>query len=106
MIPRVGWGGWSGSRYDGDCLNVVMIQLSVDYLIINPLEVMGGASCALRNGGRIAIIFSNRLLLSKAERRRGLENIRAKDLLTVQRRVRDRTIVGGPLYVVTATKGR
>jgi hypothetical protein len=58
-------GGLVRLPYDGDCLNVVMIQLSVDYLIY-PLEVIGGASCVLRKGGRIAIIFSNRLLLSKA----------------------------------------
>ncbi|KAL3808180.1 hypothetical protein ACHAXA_006103 [Cyclostephanos tholiformis] len=111
--------------YDDGCFDVVMIQLSVDYLIY-PLEVMREASRVLRKDGRIAVLFSNRLFLSKAVGLwtgsddvdhaytvgaylhycdGGFENIKAEDLSMRRQRGRERMIVGDPLYVVTATKG-
>ncbi len=112
--------------YDDASFDVVLIQLSVDYLI-RPLEVMKEASRVLRGGGRIAVLFSNRLFLSKAVGLwtgsddvdhaytvgsylhycgGGFENIQAEDLSTRKRRGGgERVIVGDPLYVVTATKG-
>ncbi|KAL3779649.1 hypothetical protein ACHAW5_003648 [Stephanodiscus triporus] len=110
--------------YDDGSFDVVMIQLSVDYLI-HPLEVMREASRVLRKDGRIAVLFSNRLFLSKAVGLwtgsddldhaytvgaylrfcdGGFANIAAEDLSTRQRRGRERVIVGDPMYVVTATK--
>lgn len=119
-------GGVVRLPYDDGSFDVIMIQLSVDYLI-HPLEVMREASRVLRKDGRIAVLFSNRLFLSKAVGLwtgsddvdhaytvgsylhycdGGFENIKAEDLSTRQKRGRERMIVGDPLYVVTATKGR
>ena len=77
-------------------------------------------------GGTVAILYSNRLFLSKAI---GLwtgsddiehaytvgcylhycngnfKNIKAEDLSTRKQKGKERVIVGDPLYVVTATKG-
>mmetsp|Transcript_32495 Transcript_32495/g.66596 ORF Transcript_32495/g.66596 Transcript_32495/m.66596 type:complete len:361 (+) Transcript_32495:67-1149(+) len=110
--------------YDNESFDVVMCQLSVDYLI-HPLEVMREASRVLKSGGKIAIIFSNRLFLSKAVGlwtgsddiehaytvgcylhycNGGFKDIKAKDLSTRKQKGNERVIVGDPLYVVTAVK--
>eukprot|EP00578_Thalassiosira_sp_NH16_P032126 CAMPEP_0181079158 /NCGR_PEP_ID=MMETSP1071-20121207/1877_1 /TAXON_ID=35127 /ORGANISM="Thalassiosira sp., Strain NH16" /LENGTH=380 /DNA_ID=CAMNT_0023160535 /DNA_START=50 /DNA_END=1192 /DNA_ORIENTATION=+ len=111
--------------YDDDSFDAILLQLSIDYLI-HPLEVMKEASRVLRKGGKIAILFSNRLFLSKAVGlwtgsddidhaytvgsylrfcNGGFTNIRAEDLSTRKQKGKERVIVGDPLYVVTATKG-
>jgi SAM-dependent methyltransferase len=130
-----GGGGGGGAKvlrlpYDDSSFDVVLMQLSVDYLV-RPLEVMREASRVLRGGGKIAVLFSNRLFLSKAVGLwtgsddvdhaytvgsylhycgGGFKNITAEDLSTRKRRVGggggERVIVGDPLYVVTATKGQ
>lgn len=111
--------------YEDERFDVVLLQLSIDYLI-HPLEVLKEASRVLRKNGRIAILFSNRLFLTKAV---GLwtgsddiehaytvgnylhycggdfTNIKAEDLSTRKQKGKERVIVGDPLYVVTATKG-
>lgn len=51
--------------YDDESFDKITLQLSIDYLI-HPLEVMKEASRVLRKDGKIAILFSNRLFLSKA----------------------------------------
>lgn len=109
--------------YDDATFDVVLCQLSIDYLIY-PLQVMKEIGRILKPNGQIAILFSNRLFLQKAV---GLwtgaddidhafivasylyfsnggfqtESIQAKDL---SRRNKKGMIVGDPLYVVTATK--
>ena len=130
-----GGGGGGGAKvlrlpYDDSSFDVVLMQLSVDYLV-RPLEVMREASRVLRGGGKIAVLFSNRLFLSKAVGLwtgsddvdhaytvgsylhycgGGFKNITAEDLSTRKRRVGggggERVNVGDPLYVVTATKGQ
>mmetsp|Transcript_32494 Transcript_32494/g.66595 ORF Transcript_32494/g.66595 Transcript_32494/m.66595 type:complete len:98 (+) Transcript_32494:48-341(+) len=83
------------------------------------------ASRVLKSGGKIAIIFSNRLFLSKAVGlwtgsddiehaytvgcylhycNGGFKDIKAKDLSTRKQKGNERVIVGDPLYVVTAVK--
>lgn len=110
--------------YDDNTYDVVLCQLSIDYLT-KPLEVMKEVGRVLRPNGKVHILFSNRLFLSKAVAlwtgaddvdhaytvacylhfcNGGLGNIRAKDLST--RKGRDKRIMGDPLYVVTATKSR
>ena len=110
------------SRYPDGSFDVVLCQLSIDYLT-RPLEVLKEAGRVLSPGGTIHILFSNRLFLSKAVGlwtgkddidhaytvgcylhfcNGGFEDIRARDLST--RKGRDGRIVGDPLYVVTATK--
>ena len=92
--------------YDDSSFDVVLMQLSVDYLV-RPLAVMREASRVLRGGGKIAVLFSNRLFLSKAVGLwtgsddvdhaytvgsylhycgGGFENIKAEDLSTRKRR--------------------
>lgn len=106
--------------YTTDSFDVVLCQLSIDYLT-RPLEVCQEIGRILRPGGRVHILFSNRLFLSKAVALwtgaddidhaytvasylhycdGGLMDIRARDL---SKRKGSR-IVGDPLYVVTATK--
>ncbi|KAL7551620.1 hypothetical protein ACHAWF_016580 [Thalassiosira exigua] len=110
--------------YDDDSFDVVLLQLSIDYLI-HPLEVLKEASRVLKKGGKIAILFSNRLFLSKAVGlwtgsddvehaytvggylhfcNGGFVDIQAKDLSARKQKGKERVIVGDPLYVVTATK--
>mmetsp|Transcript_10715 Transcript_10715/g.22829 ORF Transcript_10715/g.22829 Transcript_10715/m.22829 type:complete len:104 (+) Transcript_10715:2-313(+) len=78
-----------------------------------------------KSGGKIAIIFSNRLFLSKAVGlwtgsddiehtytvgcylhycNGGFKDIEAEDLSTRKQKGNERVIVGDPLYVVTAVK--
>lgn len=111
--------------YEDGSFDVVLLQLSVDYLI-HPLRVMKECARVLKKGGRIAVLFSNRLFLSKAVGlwtgsddvdkaftvgsylhfcAGGFVDIRAEDLSTRKQRGKERVIVGDPLYVVTATKG-
>ena len=108
--------------YGDESFSVVLCQLSIDYLT-RPLEVMREVSRVLRPGGRVYILFSNRLFIQKAVALwtgaddidhaytvggylafcdGGFENIQAQDLST--RQGRKKMIVGDPLYVVTAVK--
>lgn len=107
--------------YENDSFNVVMCQLSIDYLI-HPLEVMKEVSRVLKPGGKVAILISNRLFLTKAVGLwtgsddiehaytvgsylhycgGGFGDIKAEDLST---RKKNGMIVGDPLYVITASK--
>ena len=109
--------------YGDNTFDAIVCQLSIDYLT-RPLDVMKEAGRILKPGGKIHILFSNRLFLQKAV---GLwtgaddldhvfyvasylhfsggdfQNIAAKDL---SKRNRGKQIVGDPLYVVTAIKGQ
>lgn len=108
--------------YEDETFSVVLCQLSIDYLT-RPLEVMKEVGRVLRPGGRVHILFSNRLFIQKAVAvwtgkddidhaytvggylalcDGGFENIRAQDLST--RGGRRKMIVGDPVYVVSATK--
>jgi len=112
--------------YEDESFDVIVLQLSIDYLI-HPLEVLKEASRVLKKGGKIAILFSNRLFLSKAivlwtgsddiEHaytvgsylrfcNGGFTDIKAEDLSTRKQKGKEKVIVGDPLYVVTAIKGR
>ena len=111
--------------YETGSFNVVLCQLSIDYLI-HPLEVMKEISRVLKPGGKVVILFSNRLFFSKAVglwtgaddidhayivgsylhySNANFERIQAKDLSTRKGRGKDRPIQGDPLYAVTAIKG-
>ena len=106
--------------YDDSSFDKVICQLSIDYLI-SPLEVMREVGRVLKPGGRVAILFSNRLFIQKAVglwtgaddidhaytvgaylrySKGGFDDIKAEDLS--QRK--GKLIVGDPLYVVTAVK--
>lgn len=106
--------------YRDGSFDTIICQLSIDYLV-SPLQVMQEASRVLRPGGKIHILFSNRLFLSKAV---GLwtgaddvdhafyvgsylhfsggdfVDIAARDLSTRK----GKQIIGDPVYVVTASK--
>jgi SAM-dependent methyltransferase len=108
--------------YKDGSFDTVICQLSIDYLV-SPLQVMKEAARVLKPGGKIHILFSNRLFLSKAV---GLwtgaddidhafyvgcylhfsggnfVDISARDLSTRK----GKQIRGDPLYVVTGTRGR
>lgn len=107
--------------YEDHSFDTIICQLSIDYLV-SPLQVWKEASRVLKPGGKVHILFSNRLFLSKAV---GLwtgaddidhayyvgcylrfsggdyTNIAARDLST---RNGKKMITGDPVYVVTATK--
>lgn len=110
--------------YESDNFDVVMCQLSIDYLI-HPLEVMKEVGRVLKPGGKVAVIISNRLFLTKAVGLwtgsddiehaytvgsylrycgGGFSDIKAEDLSTRKKNGKERVIVGDPLYVITATK--
>jgi len=110
--------------YENNSFDVVMCQLSIDYLI-HPLEVMKEVSRVLKPGGKVAILISNRLFLTKAVGLwtgsddiehvytvgsylhycgGGFIDIQAEDLSTRKKNGKERMIVGDPLYVITATK--
>jgi SAM-dependent methyltransferase len=50
--------------YEDGSFNVVLCQLSIDYLI-HPLNVMKEVSRVLKPGGKVVILFSNRLFIQK-----------------------------------------
>lgn len=113
--------------YDDDAFDVVLCQLSVDYLV-RPLRVFREVLRVTRPGGTVRVLFSNRLFLSKAV---GLwtgqddvdhaytvasylrycadaggggarfVDLRARDLST---RTKKGVVVGDPLFVVEGTK--
>ncbi len=110
--------------YDDSSFDVVLCQLSIDYLIY-PLDVMKEVGRVLKKGGKVVVLFSNRLFIQKAVgiwtgaddvdhafivgsymfySNSGLvpRSIESKDL---SRRDRKGQIIGDPVYVVTATKG-
>ena len=110
--------------YEHDAFDVVMCQLSIDYLI-HPLQVMKEVSRVLKPGGKVAILISNRLFLTKAVGLwtgsddiehaytvgsylrycgGGFDDIKAEDLSTRKKNGKEQMIVGDPLYVITATK--
>lgn len=107
--------------YPDKTFDVALCQLSIDYFV-HPLELMKETSRVLRQGGKVIILFSNRLFLSKAV---GVwtgaddidhaytvgaylhycgdicfESISAYDLSLRSRG----KVVGDPLYAVVATK--
>jgi SAM-dependent methyltransferase len=108
--------------YEDNSFDVVLCQLSIDYLT-KPLEVLREAGRVLKPQGKIHIMFSNRLFLSKAV---GLwtgaddldhayyvgcylhfcdgdyTKIASKDLS--MRKGREKRIAGDPMYVVVAEK--
>ena len=106
--------------YDDNSFDKILLQLSIDYLI-HPIQVMKECSRILKKDGEIAILFSNRLFLSKAIGlwtgsddidhaytvgsylyfSEGFRDIKAIDLST---RNKKGMIIGDPLYVVTASK--
>ena len=51
--------------YEDNSFDVVLCQLSIDYLI-HPLDVMREVSRVLKPGGSVHILFSNRLFIQKA----------------------------------------
>mmetsp|Transcript_1481 Transcript_1481/g.2691 ORF Transcript_1481/g.2691 Transcript_1481/m.2691 type:complete len:328 (-) Transcript_1481:2107-3090(-) len=50
--------------YDDSMFDVVLCQLSIDYLIY-PLEVLKEVGRVLKPGGKVVILFSNRLFIQK-----------------------------------------
>jgi SAM-dependent methyltransferase len=110
--------------YPDAAFDVVLLQLSIDYMT-KPLQVCKEIGRVLKTGGKVHILFSNRLFLSKAVAvwtgaddidhaftvgsylhfcQGGLfQQIEAHDLSV--RKGRGKRIVGDPLYVVTAIKG-
>lgn len=111
------------SKYENESFDVVLCQLSIDYLT-KPLQVLKEVGRILKVGGQVHIIFSNRLFLSKAVGLwtggddidhayyvgsylhfcdGGFEDIKAKDLSN-RKGGKDKRIVGDPLFVVSATK--
>ena len=109
--------------YEDGSFDVVLIQLSIDYLLY-PVEVASELFRVLAKGGRVAILYSNRLFIQKAvgwwsgsddfDRTYvvgsylyfggfPLSGIKAEDLST-RKKGRDRLIDGDPLYVVTGMK--
>jgi SAM-dependent methyltransferase len=108
--------------YNDASFDTVLCQLSIDYLT-RPLDVLRQVGRVLKPGGKVHILFSNRLFLTKAVGiwtgaddldhayyagcylhfcNGGFGEIEAKDLS--MRKGWERRIVGDPLYVVTATR--
>lgn len=106
--------------YEDASFSVVLCQLSIDYLT-RPLEVMNEVGRVLKPGGKVFILFSNRLFIQKAVALwtgaddidhaftvggylhfsgGGFKDIAAEDLSTRK----GKKIVGDPLYVVSAMK--
>lgn len=106
--------------YDNESFTKVICQLSIDYLI-HPLQVMKEVGRILKPGGKVVILFSNRLFIQKAVglwtgkddvdhvytvgsylnySDGGFTNIRAKDLSSRKKK----KIVGDPMYAVVAEK--
>ena len=110
--------------YASSTFDTVLCQLSIDYLT-NPLEVMKEVGRVLKPGGKIVILFSNRLFIQKAVGlwtgaddidhsyivasylhycNGGFVDIKAGDLSARKGKGKERPIVGDPLYVVSGTK--
>jgi len=113
--------------YNDASFNVVLCQLSIDYFI-HPLNVMREVGRVLKPGGKIVILFSNRLFLQKAVGlwtgkddvdhvyivasylnfcQEGLfTNIVARDLSVRDKKKRagERMVVGDPMYAVVGVK--
>lgn len=111
--------------YDGESFDLVICQLSIDYLT-RPLDVMNEVSRVLKPGGKVAILFSNRLFIEKAVGlwtgkddidhtytvgsylqycNGGFKDITAKDLSKRRKsKGKDSMIIGDPMYVVTGIK--
>jgi SAM-dependent methyltransferase len=106
--------------YDDASFSVVLCQLSIDYLT-RPLEVMKEVGRVLQPGGKVYILFSNRLFIQKAVALwtgaddidhaftvggylhfsdGGFEDIKAEDLSSRK----GKKIAGDPLYVVSGVK--
>lgn len=111
--------------YDDASFDVVLCQLSIDYLTY-PLNVMKEVSRVLKPGGRVVILFSNRLFIEKAIGlwtgkddldhvytvgaylnfcNGGFVKIHAEDLSTRKKRGKENVIVGDPMYAVIGEKG-
>ena len=109
--------------YDGESFDLVICQLSIDYLT-RPLDVMKEVSRVLKPGGEVAILFSNRLFIEKAVGlwtgkddidhtytvgsylqycNGGFRDIRARDL-SKRKKGKESMIIGDPMYVVTGIK--
>mmetsp|Transcript_9314 Transcript_9314/g.10632 ORF Transcript_9314/g.10632 Transcript_9314/m.10632 type:complete len:305 (-) Transcript_9314:20-934(-) len=107
--------------YDDSSFSVVLCQLSIDYLT-QPLQIMKEVGRILQPGGRVYILFSNRLFLQKAVAlwtgkddidhaytvacylrfsNGGFKDIAAQDLSTRNKKGK---VIGDPLYVVSAIK--
>lgn len=110
--------------YSDSSFNVVLCQLSIDYLIF-PLNVMKEVGRVLKPGGQVVILFSNRLFLQKAVGlwtgkddvdhtytvgsylkfcNGGFTDITAKDLSVRKKKGKEKMIVGDPLYAVIGKK--
>lgn len=106
--------------YRDESFDVVLCQLSIDYMIY-PKELMKEVGRVMKSGGKIHILFSNKLFLQKAVglwtgkddldhvytvgsylnfSKGGFTNIMAKDLSTRKKG----KVVGDPMYVVIAEK--
>jgi SAM-dependent methyltransferase len=111
------------TKYDDSTFDVVLCQLSIDYLT-KPFDVLKEVGRVLKPNGRVHILFSNRLFFSKAIAGwtggddidhaytvgcylhfcdGDFRNIQASDLST-RKGGRDRRIVNDPLFVVSAVK--
>jgi SAM-dependent methyltransferase len=105
--------------YEDGQFDVVLCQLSIDYMIY-PKELLREVCRVLKSGGRVHILFSNRLFIQKAVglwtgkddldhaytvgsylhySKGGFVDIHAKDLSTRKKG----KIVGDPMYVVVGT---
>jgi SAM-dependent methyltransferase len=106
--------------YKDGQFDVVLCQLSIDYMIY-PRELLREVGRVLKSGGKVHILFSNRLFLQKAVglwtgkddldhaytvgsylyySKGGFSDIYAKDL-SIRKKGK---IVGDPMYVVVGTK--
>lgn len=109
--------------YEDGSFDVVLIQLSIDYLLY-PVEIASELFRVLAKGGKVAILYSNRLFIQKAvgwwsgsddfDRTYvvgsylyfggfPVSGIKAEDL-SRRKKGKERLIDGDPLYVVTGTK--